>query len=167
MNACWFYFLFPFFFWCYYYVNKTILGQRIPDNYKSFLKRRQEKLNEARFQLKYQNNKNVVRILDVCEDFGRTIKNQHYIIFIQEYCQGGDLIQHIENYHYLTQGPGLHLEDIRIIAKQLVNVIKILHSDNIAHCDIKLDNILCANFSSQPVVKRKFFFLSYFLLYFY
>ena len=128
-------------------------NSRVPDNYRSWLKQRRIKLEEARLQRKYDNDNNVVKVLDILEDFGVCYRNQHQIIFVQEYCVGGDLIQHLENFSHLTAGDGLNMEDLRVLSQQLISVLSRLHKSGVAHSDIKIDNILCADRSSQPIVK--------------
>lgn len=55
---------------------------------------------------------------------------------ITQYFSGGDLLEYY-NDNYLT----LKFPDILIIFEELIREINILHSKNIAHCDIKLENI--------------------------
>ena len=87
--------------------------QRLPDNYRAWLQRRTELLTEAATQLKFDQNRNVVQIVEVCEDLGTTYRNQHQIVIVQEYCAGKDLIEHLESRCHLSLGPGLHVEEIR------------------------------------------------------
>ena len=126
--------------------------QTIPCNYKSWLQRRADKLQEGQFQSLFSNDSGVCKLLAVLEDFGSFERNTHQIIYIQEYSNGGDLITHLEHYCNLSNGPGLHIEDIRHISRQLIATLSRLHSQGVAHCDIKLDNILC-NFNQQPTLK--------------
>jgi serine/threonine protein kinase len=126
---------------------------RIPTNYERFLKQREIKLREAQHQFKFTNNKNVVKIYGVLEDLNFNL-NEAVIILCLEFCRGGDLINHLESYAHLTYSPGLDVEDLRAIAQQLVQVLSALHDDGIVHLDLKLDNIMCDTFASQPVVVK-------------
>ena len=126
--------------------------QTIPCNYKSWLQRRADKLQEGQFQSLFSNDSGVCKLLAVLEDFGSFERNTHQIIYIQEFSNGGDLITHLQHYCNLSNSPGLHIEDIRHISRQLIATLSRLHSQGVAHCDIKLDNILC-NFKQQPTLK--------------
>ena len=59
-----------------------------------------------------------------------------HISLIQEYCPNKDLFTNLNNF-------GAFDEDIaKIYGFNLLNVVKFLHSNNIAHIDIKLENII-------------------------
>ena len=79
------------------------------------------------------------------KDFKRTKSN--YYIFM-EYCNGGDLKKYIKDYFNEYKQP-LNEFYIQKIIKQIVPGMDYLHSKNIIHRDIKLENILI-NFDSYP-----------------
>jgi serine/threonine protein kinase len=79
------------------------------------------------------------------KNYKRT-KNNHYIFM--EYCNGGDLKKYIKDYFNEYKQP-LNEFYIQKIIKQIVPGMDYLHSKNIIHRDIKLENILI-NFDSYP-----------------
>ena len=87
------------------------------------------------------NNPNVISF----KNYKRT-QNNHYIFM--EYCNGGDLKKYIKDYFNEYKQP-LNEFYIQKIIKQIVPGMDYLHSKNIIHRDIKLENILI-NFDSYP-----------------
>lgn len=71
----------------------------------------------------------VVKLLD-------TIETDKYILLIMENILGGDLLTFIKKRNKLPE------KVAKFIFKQLLQSIKYIHSKNIVHRDIKLDNIL-------------------------
>ena len=71
----------------------------------------------------------VVKLLD-------TIETDKYILLIMENVLGGDLLTFIKKRNKLPE------KTAKFIFKQLLQSIKYIHSKNIVHRDIKLDNIL-------------------------
>ena len=71
----------------------------------------------------------VVKLLD-------TIETEKYILLIMENVLGGDLLTFIKKRNKLQE------KTAKFIFKQLLQSIKYIHSKNIVHRDIKLDNIL-------------------------
>ena len=57
---------------------------------------------------------------------------------IMELCQGKSLYHHIKK----KSGTKMEEHDLRKIFRQLVDAVAYLHHHNIAHRDLKLDNIL-------------------------
>ena len=77
---------------------------------------------------------NIIRLFDVFE-----VKNQNQedlIIMIEELCSNGSLLDYVNN-----KGFKNNTEKKRMM-KNIIEVIAYLHGKNIAHCDIKVDNIL-------------------------
>ena len=101
---------------------------------KSFKKENcnNEKINKIineRNLMKELDNKNIIRILDYFED-------KDYIFIIMEYINGGNL------YSLIKKRRKLQEKMAKFIFKQMISALKYIHSHNIAHRDIKLDNIL-------------------------
>lgn len=72
---------------------------------------------------------NIASLIEFCEDDDR------YYIF-QEYCKGVSLLDYVNRKNQLSEGEAAKL------FIQLIQAINYLHSMNIAHRDIKLDNIM-------------------------
>jgi serine/threonine protein kinase len=68
--------------------------------------------------------------------FHEVVFMPNFIGIIMEYCPGGDLVSQIIGYGRLSESKA------RRILLQVASGIKYLHSHNICHRDIKLDNIL-------------------------
>lgn len=79
--------------------------------------------------MKKLNHNSIVKLLE-------TLETDKYILIIMENIAGGDLL------NFIKKRTKLNEKTARIIFKQLVKSIKYLHSNNIIHRDIKLDNIL-------------------------
>lgn len=75
--------------------------------------------------------------------FYETYRDEKYYRIVMEYCNGGELFEH------LTQkGKFTEIETIQII-KQLLSAIKHLHDKNIAHRDLKPENIIFVNINQD------------------
>lgn len=72
---------------------------------------------------------NIASFIELCED------DDNYYIF-QEYCKGISLLDYINQKNKLSEGEAAKL------FIQLIQALNYLHSMNIAHRDIKLDNIM-------------------------
>lgn len=72
---------------------------------------------------------NVIRILDVAD-------NPDSVCFIMEYAAGGELRGYVERRKELDEN------DTRRFFKQIVRAVHYIHSKNIIHRDLKLENIL-------------------------
>ncbi|OMJ79050.1 hypothetical protein SteCoe_20995 [Stentor coeruleus] len=98
--------------------------------------------------LKILNHQNIVKMKD-------TFLNSSRTLIIEEFLDGGSL----ENYVGL-----LTENDIKIVAKQLLDVISYIHEVGVIHRDIKLDNVLLAEKSDIMTVKLVDFGLSIFAM---
>jgi serine/threonine protein kinase len=78
------------------------------------------------------NNENIMRLYEV-------IDSRTHVHLVMELCQGKNL------YHFTKKIKGdfrLPENEVAAIFKQIVSGIAYLHERNIAHRDLKLDNIL-------------------------
>ena len=87
------------------------------------------------------NHQNIVSLKNY-----RKSANHYYIIL--EYCNGGDLFGY-SKYYIKKTGHPLNEFYIQNIIKQIAPAIEYMHSKNIIHRDIKLENILI-NFDNYP-----------------
>ena len=65
-----------------------------------------------------------------------TINDEDYFIIITEYCEGITLL------NYITLKGNLESKIVRLIVRQLLDALNYLHSNFIAHRDLKLENII-------------------------
>ena len=80
------------------------------------------------------NHPNIVKLYDAFE-----IKNrgkEEFIVLIEEYCSNGTLLDFVINQNFKDEN------EKKKMMKELVSGINYLHKIGIAHCDIKLENIL-------------------------
>jgi len=68
-----------------------------------------------------------------------TVENDEFIFVFTEFCEGETLLQ------FLLQRTVVEYRDFVDIARQLLNAIEYIHSQNIAHRDLKLENIMISN----------------------
>jgi serine/threonine protein kinase len=79
--------------------------------------------------MKILHHNSIVKILE-------TLETPNYILIIMENISGGDLL------NFVKKRTKLNEKISKFIFKQLITSIKYIHSKNIIHRDIKLDNIL-------------------------
>ena len=75
------------------------------------------------------NHPNITKILEMFED-------EEYILIIMEYINGGNLFSFVKKRRKLTE------KISKFLFKQIILGIKHIHSQNIVHRDVKLENIL-------------------------
>ena len=97
------------------YLNNT------PDDYQS--------VKQEISILKSVKHKHIVQLYEV-------LQTSRHIFIIMEYCEGKDLLDYILTKSKLTEEESLKY------FQQLINALFYLHSQNIAHRDIKIDNML-------------------------
>ena len=83
------------------------------------------------------------------KNFKKTANNLYIIL---EYCNGGDLDTYSKNYISKNKRP-LNEFYIQKIIQQIAPAIEYMHSNNIIHRDIKLENILI-NFDNYPNILK-------------
>ena len=88
---------------------------------------------------------NIVAIKNYFEN-----SNNHYVVL--EYCNGGDLFSYSKKYIAENKHP-LNEVYIQKILQQLAPAMEYMHSNNIIHRDIKLQNILL-NFNNVPNIPK-------------
>lgn len=92
------------------------------------------------------NHENVVSIIDIYEN---TFDNVKCLLMVIEFLEGGDLLSLFE-----SQGSKpLCEKQIGAIIRQIGSAVMYLHEMNIAHRDIKLENILCSSTDEDCVYK--------------
>ena len=124
--------------------SKVLLGTKLDTNEKCAIKKIDISLTNNKVFKKYLNNE--IFILN-------NIKNEHtikffevkmgmnYIYLIFEYCNGGDLQNCLKKYMDKYDKP-FSQEIVQHIMRQVISGFVYLHSNNILHRDIKLQNIL-------------------------
>jgi len=70
-----------------------------------------------------------------------SLENSKYLMIVMEYINGGDLRSFVRKKKRIDESTA------KFIFRQLIEALEYLHSKNIVHRDIKLDNILINNFS--------------------
>lgn len=68
-----------------------------------------------------------------------TLETEKHYLFVMELCAGGDLLSYVRKRRKLNENVA------RYLFKQIIEGIGYIHSKNIVHRDIKLDNILLDN----------------------
>lgn len=77
--------------------------------------------------------------------FFETFETDKYILLVMELCGGGDLLNYVRKRRRLK-------EDLaKYFFKQIIEALNYIHKKNIAHRDIKLDNILLDHLGNVKV----------------
>lgn len=87
-------------------------------------------------QLKH---KNIVKLYEI-------IKTENHLWLALEYCQGNEL------FYYIYEQRHLNIDTVKKLFIQILNGIKYVHSLNLSHRDLKLENILLAD-KQKTIVK--------------
>ena len=101
-------------------LDKIILNQT-PEDY--------ELVKNEMSILKLVKHKYIIQLYEI-------LQTPNHIFIAMEYCEGKDIMDYILSRNYLTE-----LDALKYF-QQLINALFYLHSQNIAHRDIKIDNIL-------------------------
>jgi serine/threonine protein kinase len=111
-------------------IGKVYKGtyKKEPDEVVAIKKIPNDKLKDESEHLKIlQGCSGIIKLLG-CEERAK------YTYIITELCKGGDLIDYVQDH-------SISMKDIKKIIRWLLKTIQYCHSNNICHCDIKLDNI--------------------------
>jgi len=101
---------------------------------------RQRCLNEVELFFKCRSNKHIIRMEETFDE-----EDAFYIVF--EKVNGGPLMKAIARSDTISE------KEVVAVVKELADAIAFLHSINIAHRDLKPDNILCVNTTSISPIK--------------
>ena len=101
-------------------LDKMILNQT-PEDY--------ELVKQEISILKLVKHKYIVQLYDI-------LQTAQHIFIIMEYCEGKEIMDYILTKNHLSE-----MESLKYF-QQLINTLFYLHSQNIAHRDIKIDNML-------------------------
>lgn len=102
---------------------KTIEKEYLQDDYS------RKKLLREIYILKKIKHINVIRLLEVFETATQ-------VLMVMEYAGGGDLLHYVKSKKFLTE------KVARPVFRQVVYGLAHIHSRNVLHRDIKLDNML-------------------------
>ncbi len=106
-----------------YVAIKTIDKDCLKDEYSK------RKVLREIYIMKKIRHVNVIRLLEVFE-------TEEQILIVMEYAGGGDLLHYVKRKKYLSE------DEARPVFRQVVYGLAHIHSRNVLHRDIKLDNIL-------------------------
>ena len=104
----------------------------------------QKSINKLKIQKEIEimqevgDNKYIIGLLEVFED-------QQFVYLILEYASNGDLLKKISNGYVLKE------KEIKDIFVDIVIGLEYIHSKNIIHRDIKLDNILIDEYENYKI----------------
>ena len=84
--------------------------------------------------LKNLNHPNIVKLVDFKQ-------NSKYYFIVMEYINGGELANCLKLYQLKNNKP-FSEEIVQYLMRQIVNAIRYIHSKNIIHRDLKLENIM-------------------------
>ncbi|QFZ29815.1 putative serine threonine-kinase [Clavispora lusitaniae] len=84
-------------------------------------------------------HKNIVKLYEV-------VRTETHLWMVLEYCEGNEL------YHYIYEQKRLDIDVCRHLFYQIVEAMRYVHSLNLCHRDLKLENILLAD-TKRTVVK--------------
>lgn len=78
-----------------------------------------------------------------------TFESEKHLLYVEELCVGGDLLAYVRKRRRLKENVA------KFVLKQILDGLYYLHSKNILHRDIKLDNILLNSEGNIKVLLSK------------
>mmetsp|Transcript_72502 Transcript_72502/g.125777 ORF Transcript_72502/g.125777 Transcript_72502/m.125777 type:complete len:414 (+) Transcript_72502:72-1313(+) len=102
--------------------------------------REKAQLRQEVLVLRRVSHPNIVRF----QDLKKSASNLYLVL---EFCAGGDLSEFLKEHGYVQE------ETARKFLTQIAAGICMLHRENILHCDLKPQNILLSNGSTDPKLK--------------
>jgi len=111
--------------------SKELLAMKIYEKFKLTDPARRKSVIREIAIMKRMKHDNIVQMY-------KSFDNPHSIHIVMEFVRGKSL------YQYLKERPGkrLYEDEAKIIMKQLVEAMKYIHSQNVTHRDLKLENII-------------------------
>jgi serine/threonine protein kinase len=113
--------------------QKKVAVKIIKDQYVEAV---EKSLGDGSLQLAH---KNVVAVMG-------SFQTKATLYLVMEYCEGGDLFD-------LAEAHKMRVEERKVaqVAKQILEGLSYLHQKRVAHCDIKLSNIMFANDTAKII----------------
>ena len=100
--------------------------------------------------------KNILKFKEVYED-------RNYLYIVTNLCLGGSLWKYIEE-KGKDQNNGITEYDCQIIFKQILEGLAFINSYDIAHLDLKPDNIMFVTKNYKDIEKNKIIFIFFFYI---
>ena len=123
------------------YSNKSY-AVKIIDKLKEEYKGTSQYLqSEIKILTKLNNHPNIIKL-------EQKLENKNHLLLVMEYCNGGTLSDCLRKYININNTKGFTEEIIQRIMRQIVNALYYIHSNNIIHRDLKLQNIM-VNFDNE------------------
>lgn len=112
-------------------VSSELMAMKVYEKYKLTDPARRKSVTREIAIMKRLNHDSIVKLY-------KSFDNPHSIHIVMEYVKGKSL------YQYLKERPGKRLpeEEAKIIIKQLAEAMQYIHENNVAHRDLKLENII-------------------------
>lgn len=106
----------------------------------SLLKEDEKKIFMEMAILKEMDHPNIIKLLEIYD-----WRNYYYLI--TEYCDGGDLFDHLHKNHRFSE------KSAAMIMKQLLSPVVYMHKKGVVHRDLKPENLMFVGKDSNPVLK--------------
>ena len=98
--------------------------------------------------LKEMNHPNIIKYYNELEG-----EDDKYYYLFMEYCNGGNLKEALDKYKSKYKKENFSLETVQYLMRKIIQGVKYIHSKNVVHRDIKLENILLS-FNTEDDIKN-------------